>query len=252
MNRFLAILLFGISPLFGSEELDLARATLKEWVSVEKSISREKEAWRNKKATVLDLIAVFEKESEVLRGRIEATGDGLSISNSRRAELVEEEVGIDGLRDSIENFLGEMEAELHDLGPWLPKPLFEKLGPFYGRLPASSGKASLGIAERMQTVVGILSRVHKFDEKITLSHELRDLSDGKKGEVQALYLGLASAYYLAPSGADAGVGSPGLTGWQWESVPELADRIEEAIAVYEGRQQEAKFLPLPVEIRGVE
>ena len=49
-------------PSFGSEELDLARANLKEWVKVEKSISLEKQSWRSKKEVILDLIGVLEKD----------------------------------------------------------------------------------------------------------------------------------------------------------------------------------------------
>ena len=251
MNIFFVVLFFLAVPLFGSEELDLARANLKEWVEVEKSISLEKQSWRNKKEVMLDLIGVLEKESETLRRRIEEMGRVQSESDNRREELLKKEASLADSIEAIELFLGKMESQMWALSAWLPQPLLQKLEPFFGRLPNDSEETSLGVAERMQTVVGILSSVHKFDERIILSREIRETRDGDRGEFKSLYLGLASAYYLAPNGASAGVGRPSANGWLWEPAPELADRIEEAMAIHEGIQKEAEFLPLPVRIGGV-
>ena len=252
MNNFFVTLFLLAVPLSGSEELDLARATLKEWVEVEKSISLETQSWRSKEAVTLDLIVVFEKESEALRERIEEMAQMLIESDGRREELLEEMAALADSMKAIELFLGKMEGELWALNAWLPQPLLEKLSPFFGRLPKDSEKTSLGIAERMQTVVGILSSVHKFDESIILSREMRETGDGRRAEVKSLYLGLASAYYLAPNEADAGVGRPSANGWIWEPAPELAGRIGEAMAIHEGVQKEAEFLPLPVQIGGLD
>lgn len=248
MNKIFTFSLFLAAPLMASEELDTARTALREWVDLEKSISQERETWRREEATMLDLIGALEKEGSILSGRIQEVNATLSQADSRRVELVEREASTDALREQASVFATKMEAELWGLRAWLPAPLSDKLQPFYSRLPANADKTSLGIAERMQTIVGILSTVHKFDEKITLSREMRELAGGDQAEVQVLYLGLASAYYLAPNRRDAGFGSPKESGWQWESDLDLAERIEEAIAIYEGVQQEAKFLPLPVEM----
>ncbi|MCH6256353.1 DUF3450 domain-containing protein [Puniceicoccaceae bacterium K14] len=250
MNRLFAALLLIGSPLCASEQLDLARTTLQEWVDVEKSISQEMQSWRNEEATTLDLIAIMEKESEALQAQLEELEMNASLSEDSRSELIEEESKVDELRDVVITFLLTMESSVKELKTWLPKPLTDKLQPFYSRIPKDPNTTSLGIAERMQTVIGILSSVHGFDGKISLSREIRELSDGNKGEIQALYLGLASAYYLAPNGADAGYGVPTADGWKWESAPELANKLKEAIAVYEGVEQEARFLALPIAMGG--
>ncbi|HAT60241.1 MAG TPA: hypothetical protein DCS60_05645 [Opitutae bacterium] len=251
MKLLAAALFFLAVPLFGSEVLDLARANLKEWVKVEKSISLEKHAWRNKKEVMLDLIGVLEKESEALRSRLEEIGRQQGESNNLREELLKKEASLADSIEAIELFLRKMEGQVWALSAWLPQPLVQKLEPFFGRLPKESEETSLGVAERMQTVVGILSSIHKFDERIILSSEIRKTGDGSRGEFKSLYLGLACAYYLAPNGASAGVGRPSANGWLWEPAPELADRIEEAMAIHEGIQKEAEFLPLPVRIGGV-
>ncbi|MEM9159609.1 MAG: DUF3450 family protein [Verrucomicrobiota bacterium] len=250
MKHSLFIFPLMTASMMGSNELELARTSLMEWVEVEKSISQESQSWIEKETTTLDLIAAMEKESEVLRERIEEMDAAATASDRTRAELVEKEATVDELQGLIKEFLPRMENELRSLRPMLPEPLSDKLQPFFGRLPLDSDRTTLGIAERMQTVAGILSTIQKFDEKITLALEMRDLADGETGEVQVLYLGLASAYYLSPNGEDAGLGRPTAAGWQWSSDPELAGRIEEAIAIYEGVQQEAKFLPLPLKLEG--
>lgn len=251
VRTFLICFIFIGVPLGASERLDAARTTLQEWVAVEKSISKEQNDWRLKEATLLDLIGVLEKESELLVEQNELAQVKLTTADGRRGELLEKESELLGHHEAIDAFLAKMEGEIREMRTQFPQPLSDKLDPFFQRLPKDSSNTTLGIAERMQTVVAVLSEVQKFDGVMTLSQELRELADGDLGEVRTLYLGLASAYYLSPEGGDAGVGYPSDAGWLWESRPELADTIEEAIAIYEGKVQEARFLPLPVSVKGV-
>ena len=101
----------------------------------------------------------------------------------------------------------------------------------------------------MQTVVGILSAIQKFDSAVTVSEDLRKLADGSMGEVRAVYFGLGAAYYIASGGVDAGVGESGPDGWTWQSRPELADAIRDVIAAAESQAQEARFISLPVNLK---
>ena len=101
----------------------------------------------------------------------------------------------------------------------------------------------------MQTVVGLLSTINKFDRAITVHQELRSLGDGSTGEVETVYIGLGAAYYRTRSGDDAGLGQAGANGWTWESQPALSAAIAEVIAIANNQTQEARFIALPVELQ---
>jgi hypothetical protein len=107
----------------------------------------------------------------------------------------------------------------------------------------------MGIAERMQTVIGILSMVQKFNNQITVTNEIKNLNNGTQGEVKTLYLGLGSAYYVSTSGEESGYGYPSKLGWVWKSKDSLASEISESIKIAENLQQEARFISLPVNIQ---
>ena len=239
----------GIATVLADERLDRTRSAVSEWVAVEQTISHELLAWKEKEASLKDLISVVAGEIEGLESQLEENRKFSSAADERRAELVKQRDEIEKSAQLIRKFLTKMEARVRVLKAQLPQPVQEKLEPFYQRIPVDASKTSLGIAERMQTIVGILSTVQKFDRLVTVAEEVKPLADGSSGEVKTIYLGLGAAYYLAAGGADAGVGVPGKDGWVWESQPELAKAIQETIAIAEGTSQEARFVPLPINLK---
>jgi hypothetical protein len=148
----------------------------------------------------------------------------------------------------IEAFLVKMESGLRRLKSRLPEPLQEELAPVYQRLPKNAEESTLGLGERMQSVVSLLTKIREFDTKISLSESIRELS-GSDVEVsfRTLWIGLGQAYYLAPN--DAGYGMLGADGWEWHSQPEIASAIQECIALVEGRSTEPKLIDLPVVLK---
>lgn len=238
-----------LAPLRADERLDNAREAVSQWVAVEQAISLESSAWREKQAHLKDLIGVSKAEIAALEKQIAEANQSTGAADERRAELVHKQTESDAKEKLIRDFLNPAENRLRKLKPRLPLPLQEKLNPFYRRLPARPGDTSLGVAERMQTVVGILSAIQKFDSMVTVIEDIRKLDNGDSGEVRTIYFGLGAAYYLAAGGTDAGIGEPGPTGWTWQSRPELTDAIREVIAAAESQAKEARFVPLPVKLR---
>ena len=66
--------------------------------------------------------------------------------------------------------------------------------------------------------------------------ELRKNQSGAEVQAQVIYVGLAQAYFVDPSGEFAGVGSPGEDGWKWSIKPELADENPAGHRYLSGRQ----------------
>ncbi len=221
---------------------------MQEWVAVEKSISRESESWRSEKASIEDRMLVLGKEVELLGEELKIARMKSNKSNSHRKNLLANEAELHVLHERIETFLVRMEGELLEFAPVLPEPLESKLLPMIQRIPLKQDIGSLGVAERMQTVVTILAEIQRFNGGISLSVDLREQSDGSYGEAKTLYLGLASAYYIIPSTGEAGFGWPEENTWVWQVRPELKNSILDAMEIYEGATQEARFVALPIEV----
>jgi hypothetical protein len=126
--------------------------------------------------------------------------------------------------------------------------LRQRVAPLSERLPDDSDRTEASLSQRFQNVIGILNEVNKFNRDITVTSELRTLSDGTVAEVQALYLGLGQAYYVTVDGSAAGVGRPGPEGWDWSSADEFAESISRAIAILRNEEVPA-YVPVPVQIR---
>lgn len=252
MIRPFAILITCASCLptasFGDERLSDAREAVAQWVAVEQSISREAAASKEKIGRLRDMIAVAQNEILSLENQIAGSKEVSTTADKRREELIRKRDRIAANAKAIEGFLAPTESRLRQLKKRLPAPLQGKLAPFYKRLPADPGQTSLGIAERMQTVVGILAEIQKFDTIVTVVEELRKLSGGSTGEVRTIYFGLGAAYYISAGGADAGTGLPGPDGWTWNSQPDLADAILDVLNAAEGQARETQFVALPVKL----
>ncbi len=237
------------SQSWASEEIESVRAITKEWVAVEQAISSEAVAWLEKQTLLEDLTTTTKVEIDKIQSALAEIEATRSAADILRKELITQQESLRKNQKTILSFLREMEPELKTFEKSLPAPLLEKLASLYQRLPGDPSTTTLGIAERMQTVISILTGIHEFDRTITVSDEIRVLADGTEGEVQSVYLGLGAAYYRTRSGEDAGIGYPNSQGWTWESQPELNEAIAEVIAIVNQSTQEVRFIDLPVALQ---
>jgi predicted nucleic acid-binding Zn-ribbon protein len=235
------------SAIASTEALETARSTVKEWAATEKVISLEVTEWNGRKHLLDDLIEVAAQRIRRLEADLAAGEDRLSAGDEARATLLDQRDAVAVEAEQIEAFLVRMESRMHNLKPKLPEPLLEELATVYQRLPDASGETSLGLGERMRTVVSLLSRIREFDEVLTLAESLRTLPGSEEAaSVRTLYLGLGQAYFIGPEGA--GYGWPGPEGWVWHSAPELREAVREAIVLAEGAAMAPKFVDLPVRL----
>ncbi len=230
------------------ERLTAARSAVSEWVEVERAISREAVAWREKKNLLADLAAVARARIETSKESLSEAEKAAGVVEERRAGLVAERESNERLIAKIAEFLEEMETKLRVQVKRLPAPLREKLISSMQRLPADPRKTELGVGARMQTVMGILTEIQRFDTLITIGEELRESESGVARQARTIHFGLGAAYFVYVDGSDAGIGRSTENGWSWESRPELAAAVNEAIATAEGGKREARFVALPVTV----
>lgn len=211
------------------------RNVLKEWVAVKALISEEREEWAIEKAALDDTISLLSEEKTYLETQIEAREEAAASAVNERTELSLEKEALDEQAEAIGDLLAGFEAEVSAWGGHLPGFLQEELSPLLRRLPSEDGPdpQKIGLARRLQTVVGILSQSDKFNSSLTLRNELRSLGGGEaERETSTLYFGLAYALFVDAEGTYAGYGVPGPDGWEWTETPEQAEAIRNLVAVY--------------------
>jgi len=241
---YLGLMLFMLPDPGTAQTPQDARSITREWVSVEQAISHEAGEAEHTHILTADRIAVLEAEINLLRKERAENTNRTTRAEREWAALTRHETEGAAQHAQLRAFLLSAETRVKNMRTRLPRSLSEKLAHLYQRLPEETGSSHRGIAERLQTVIGILTSIQAFNDSINVTVEVKAINQQPAGEVTTLYLGLGQAYYL--SAGDAGYGYPGAQGWTWTSQPGLKASIARAIATIEGRAAEPAFVELPV------
>ena len=227
--------------------LDQTRLTMSKWIETQQIISKERNDWQQGREILLGRLELVKKEIAALEEKIKSSEAAVAESNAKRDALVAETDALKATAAQVGDSVGKMESQVRQLLRVLPQPLTEKLKPLSSRLPEDAAQARASVAERAQNVLGILNEANKANTEITVSFEVHNLSDGTPSEVQAIYVGLAQAYFVSAKG-EAGVGRPGPDGWVWTPSNGVASRINRALEIIQGKHAPS-FVPLPVKIQ---
>ncbi len=242
----IGLLVSGRAP-DGSEEptLEETRLTMTKWIETQQIISKERNDWQQGKEILNSRLELVRKEASSLDQSIREAQERVAETEQKRAEQRAESARLEALGTQLAEAVDALEGELRRLHPSLPEPVQAKIQPLYERMPADeAAKARVSVAERFQNVLGILGEITKASSDITVDFEVRTLSDGKPSEVRAIYVGLASAYYVN-AGGEAGIGQPSAGGWKWEPSKAIADDVLTAFDILQGKHTPA-FVPLPL------
>lgn len=225
------------------------REVVGQWVQARQLISATRTAWERDREVLNQMRALHEREWASLGERQDRLATNTTQVDADlaavRGELEETERALARARELATGF----EAQVRALLPRLPAPLVQQLEPLTRRLPqdeVAAGKAS--VAERWQTLVGILNEVDKFNATVSIVSEVQRNPAGDEVQVETVYLGLAQAWFVDKSGEYAGVGVPGPGGWEWTAKPEVGSLVRQALAMYRGAAA-PEFVSLPVSLR---
>jgi hypothetical protein len=249
-SGFFGCLFLLLSPNYVAA--DDARSTLEQWLGTRRVESRERADWTVERELLNDSKQFLDAERERLKELLADLAERQDAVQAERMELGSEREAINATAAIIEAALPELEQQLLRLAKGFPAPLREQVGPLLRRVPANGANSHLGIAERLQNIVGILGEADKFNGTLTLTREIRDEGDSDipPGEVRTLYIGLSMAYFVDGSGRRAGMGFPGPDGWQWQSADAHATAIRELMDDYEGSGN-IRLVRLPAELRNL-
>lgn len=255
MKRYVAflavILLFGGGPAWTQETdpkpVSELRTTVEKWVQTRRLISRERTDWAQEKRILNQSIEMFRKELERIDAEIAEASEANRQAEKEQHQLLEENEALTRAFDQLAARLAELEKRLLGLHRLLPSPIAEKVEPFIRQIPSDPAKTKRSISQRMQSIIGVLNEVEKFNGSISVFSEIRQNKNGKEIQVQTLYVGLGQAYFVDRSGDYAGVGIPSSDGWQWEDRSEWSATIRRAIEIYETTRP-AAFIEVPLKV----
>jgi hypothetical protein len=249
MVALLAVL-FQISGVVAEEGvLEKNFSLLEQWVETEKTLTKEKFDWEVQKQGLIDLISVYEQELEMLDEQIAEAEEFTSASDEKKSGLLEEQDVFRAIEADLKAIVEEQENRLKGIIARLPAPLQQEIAPLSQRIPEDSEATSLSISQRLQSIVGILTQLDKFNTAVEVVPEQREFESGSLVQVKTIYFGLGAAYYADNNGSHAGYGRPSETeGWVWTEDPEIAPEVLKLIAMYEGATTEIEFLPVPVKL----
>jgi hypothetical protein len=230
-----------------TESPESVRALLAKWSETQQILSKEREEWKQGKEVLLSRIELLKGEVAALEGKSSEASKGTQDIRHERQQLLNEAEALKGASEDLARLAGEMEGKIRSLQPQLPDPLKEKIAPLYSRMPADSARSAASPAERFQNIAGILNEINKFNGEITVTSEIRTLSDGKPAEVRVVYVGLGQAYFVGSQG-QAGIGRPAATGWVWKTDDAIAPHVQEVVEMLQSKAK-PKFVALPVDLR---
>jgi hypothetical protein len=229
--------------------LETARTALEKTVETRRILSKERRDWKVGKELLTERIALVGRETDALRERISGAEASISEADKSKIELVEENDRLKAAAAGLADGIVAVEARTRALLARLPGMLRDRVKPLSQRIPEVDAKepTKLSLSERFQNVVGILNEVNKFQREITMTSEVRELSDGTSVEVTALYVGIGQGYYVNQKGTIAGIGTATADGWQWRAANDAAPAIAQTIAILENKEP-ASFVRLPIRI----
>jgi hypothetical protein len=242
----LAIAAFAVQA--SAQKLDGNFEMLDQWVEVEKSISKEKYDWEVQKQGLKDLLGVYQQELEALDETIKEAEDFTSAADSKKSGLLEEQTSLKAIESKLVELVVQQELTLKALIKRLPEPLVQEIAPLAQRIPQDSLNTSLSLSQRLQSLVGILTQVDKFNTTVEVVPDQREFGDGQMVQVKVIYFGLGASYYVDASAEHAGYGKPTSEGWEWVTDDAIAANVSDMIAMYEGNTTEVKFVPVPVNL----
>ena len=230
-------------------EIETVRTKVQEWVKTRQLISDEKAEWKAEKQAMQDTLDLLNSELTQLNSELEAIAKEGTDSDSEIESLVDQKEQLRAAADLLSKEISSLEKAVLKLTNRFPPPLQATILQLKNRIPTTErGAAKRTLGERMLNIVGILNTAEKFDNTVTFDGETRTIG-GESVQVDVLYIGLGTAYYLDKSGARAGIATIGADGWSWKEANNAATEIANLFAVYERTAAEAAFVSLPAEVQ---
>ena len=236
---------------FGGEtDVDRLEALVAQWVRLRAETAEEKRVWREQKDQLNEEIALLEKEKADLVRALDQARETSSEADAARARLRSRRNELQDAQDALLPLLDQSEAAARAWMPRVPVSLQDSLREAFSRIPHTHQEAErMTPSRRMQIVVAFYTALEGLQSSVHVVKEMLSTEDGKRREMDVLYIGLARGFAVTPDSTWAAVGVPGEKGWQWRPDASIAPSVRRGIEVHQ-RAKPAVLVPLPLEVTG--
>lgn len=225
------------------------RAALEQWVEVKRKIEKEKHDWAIAKDLLSDRVEVLKLEIENQRENIAEAEKSISEADEKLTETDQRKAALESALAALRARVIAVENRTKDVLERLPDPVKERVAPLADRFPKEPETSEMRLADRFQTVVGILNAANKFNREVYSTPEVRKLADGRTAEVTTMYVGIGQAWFASADGSAAGHGMPGPEGWVFKPVAGDAEKAEVSRAVkILSKEENPAFVRIPVKV----
>ena len=223
------------------------RELVSQWVKTQQLISQPKRDWLVEKDFLQSVIELNQSELEKTQKNQKELDQQSATLEEDFNKQEKQKNDLESVESEITTKIQNAEAKLVALVAGLPEPLKEKIEPLVSKLPKVGVKVPVSI--RLQTLVGLMNEIEKWDSSITLDSQAYTPLKGNSLLVDVIYIGLAQGYFSNndETKAVAGVIVPGKDGWVFKEKNNLAEKIRKIVEVYNGRS--AEYTNIPIEIK---
>ncbi|HSV99991.1 MAG TPA: DUF3450 family protein [Sedimentisphaerales bacterium] len=233
------------APMVSVSDLD---ALVGRWMDLRSAIADEKRSWQARQEQWQEEIRLLEAEKKKLRDDLEEFNRVASSAEQDRAGVLARKEAMAGALKDLHPVFDRAETRLRTWEPLVPVPLREGLAKGLTALPATQPQADKQpLTERGQRTATLYTVIESLHHECHATQEILDTGAGQRRQVDVLYLGLARGFAVSTDDQWAAVGTPCEGGWVWQSRPEIARQVREALQVL-NRQKTARLVTLPMQI----
>lgn len=235
----------GDSAPFPQLQADIARL-----IALQKATYSAVSDWEVQKMQLDARTELLERQIVRLQSEFERTQKRRETRTEQRARLQHELAESRSVLLNCATSLGDTEDYLKVMGKRLPEPFLAGLGTSLGDLPGKEAPITVdNLGPRLQQVLTVLTEIRQFDSGIHLVKEILTPPDGRRQEMDVLYIGLGTAFAVSRDQDHAARASANPDGWEWEWNPEWASPIRQSIDIHR-KEKPAAFIPLPLRLEG--
>lgn len=224
-------------------------ALVQQWMQLRTTIATEQTEWEQQRQQWQQEIALLQQESQILQQEIDADQANHTDTENQHANLLAKQSQLEQEREELRKLFERSATYAQAWLPRIPPSLRQNLQKNLALL-GESPQTEQSLTEKAQTLVALYSQIESLQNQI---HQVTAMiqTDDHRQQADVLYIGLAQAFAVSPGDDWAAIGRPTQTGWHWQSAPQHAQAIRQAIRVF-SRQQIASLVTLPLQIQSME
>ncbi|MCK5242584.1 DUF3450 family protein [bacterium] len=211
---------------------------------IQQQVELEKQAGQEEQSRLERMEALLVKEKALLKKEIRTMEQNKHANRAKRIKWRAEQERYRRVLAASQVQLKQAEEDLLKWKTKLPSSLAKEMEKMFDQLKTAGNRS---VSQRLQTITGLYAKIELYQKSINTAKEVLVGDDGKQREYAVIYLGLAQGYCVSVDNRQAGIGRPGINGWQWEWRSDLAVKVRKCIAYHEHRQI-ADFVLLPVKV----